>query len=319
MARPDRHLLPRVGQRASFLYLEHAEVRQRHKAITVVEADGSRTDVPVAQLLVLLLGPGCSITSKAIQNLGEAGTMIAWTGEHGVRFYAHGAVADRNARNLLRQAELVTDPAARLKVVRSMYQFRFGERIDPEMTLQQIRGLEGVRVREAYARASKATGVPWTRRDYRRSNWDAANDINRALSSANATLYAISTAAILAAGYSPALGFIHTGTHSSFTFDVADLYKTDIAIPAAFEATAGAHLDRDSGDSGSLESRVRRSMRNTLRETRVLSRIVEDITTLLGAPDADPPGEAPMLLWDPKGEVQGGVNYGGDDADGHPA
>lgn len=222
--------------------------------------------------------------------------------------YALGLGETRSAARLIRQAALVSDPAQRLAVIRKMYELRFGEPIDPALSLQQIRGREGRRVREAYAKASAETGVPWEGRHYRRQRWTAADPINRAISAANSALYGICHAAIVSLGYSPALGFIHTGKMLSFVYDIADLYKAEIAIPVAFRVTAEGTED--------LERRVRIRLRDRFRETRLLERVVLDIERLLGgeaeeeaALDSDDPA-LPGGLWDGEGGVvAGGVNW----------
>lgn len=198
-----------------------------------------------------------------------------------------------------------------MQVVRSLYQLRFSERFDPSLTLRQIRGMEGVRVRDTYAKAARDTGVPWSGRSYRRDKWSNADPVNRALSTANSCLYGICHAAIVSAGFSPALGFIHTGKMLSFVYDVADLYKTEITIPVAFRAAA----DEKEG----LERRVRLSCRDGFVSTRLLERIIPDVQAALslpkrgstaGGPSFDQDAAAPGSLWDPiKGEVEGGRIY----------
>ena len=307
----DLHILPKVRDSLSYLYVEHCKIDQEDKAIAIHDAKG-KTPVPCASLCLLMLGPGTRITHAAIRAVAENGCLVLWTGEEGVRLYAQGMGETRSARNLLRQAELWAKPSTRLAVVMRMYRMRFQETLDPELTLQQIRGKEGIRVREAYAAASRETGVPWQGRSYRREGCAAADPINRALSAANSCLYGICHAAILSAGYSPALGFVHTGKMLSFVYDIADLYKVDITIPAAFSAAAEG--------TESLESRTRRMCRDAFRERRLLQRIVPDLHFVMyqegggieddaSAFDAD---EAlPGGLWDPQvGEVEGGVNRG---------
>jgi len=228
-----------------------------------------------------------------------------------VRFYAQGMGETRSSRRLIRQAALVSNPATRLVVVRRMYEIRFPEPLKPDLTLQQIRGMEGIRVREAYAKASRETGVPWTGRSYRRTGWAAADLPNRALSVANSALYGIAHAAIVSAGYSPSLGFIHTGMMRSFVYDIADLYKVDITIPVAFHAAAEGSVD--------LERRVRTLCRDYFHASRLLERIIPDIEHVLDVPIAVPEEAAeaaadddlPGGLWDPEAGIVGaGVNYG---------
>jgi CRISPR-associated protein Cas1 len=306
----DLHILPKVRDSWSYLYAEHCLVEQDDKAIKVVDKEGV-TPIPCATLSLLMLGPGTKVTHAAIRTLAESGCMVAWAGEEAVRFYAVGMGETRSSANLLRQAAMHSDPELRLRVVRRMYELRFPEKLDPELTLKQIRGKEGVRVRDTYARWSRETGVKWSGRVYKQDDWRKAEPINRALSAANSCLYGVAHAAIVASGYSPALGFVHTGKMLSFVYDVADLYKAEISIPAAFRCTAGGEQK--------LESRVRHQCRDQIREQRLLERVVSDLAglfsveglakreaELLDRYDARPGG-----LWDPEdGEVAGGVNYG---------
>src|SRR5579885_2741167 len=239
MALKDLHLLPRVRDSWSYLYVEHCKVDQEAKAIALHDKNGV-VPVPCATLTALMLGPGTSITHAAVRTLAENGCLVVWTGEEGVRLYAQGLGETRSARRFLWQASLCSDPRLRLRVVRRLYEMRFAEPVAPELTLQQLRGLEGVRVREAYARASRESGVPWSGRAFRRDRWGASDPINRALSAANSCLYGVCQAAILSGGYPPSLGFIHTVKMLRFVYDIADVYKADVTIPIAFQTAASA-------------------------------------------------------------------------------
>ncbi len=327
----DLHELPKIKDSLTYLYVEHCRIEQDAKAIAVFDTEG-KTMVPCAALSVLMLGPGTSISHAAILTLADNGCLVLWCGEEGVRFYAQGMGETRSAANLLRQAALCSNPALRLQVVRQMYVARFAQgAIDPSLTLQQLRGREGIRVRETYAAASRATGVPWHGRTYDRSNWGKADPVNKALSVANSCLYGICHAAIVSAGYSPALGFIHTGKQLSFVYDIADLYKADVTIPLAFQAATAGPKD--------LERRVRLACRDAFKQGRILARIVPDIDRVLSIPDysaplPSPQGEEdqvgskptdfdedaalPGPLWDPdRGQVDGGQNFGEDDTPGN--
>lgn len=305
----DLHILPKVRDSWSYLYVEHCKIDQEAKAIAVHDVNG-KAPVPCATLALLMLGPGTTITHAAMRALADNGCSVLWAGEEGVRCYGQGLGETRTAHNLLRQARLCMDPALHLKVVRQMYQMRFSEPLDTSLTLQQIRGKEGIRVRESYARASRETGVEWRGRSYQRTNWDYSDPINRTLSSANSCLYGICHAAIVSAGYSPALGFIHTGKMLSFVYDIADLYKANMTIPVAFRTVADGELG--------LEGRVRRMCRDMFHEQRLLPRIVSDIDRVLMVEDGtaqQPDGDfdadeaLPGGLWDPAGGVvPGGVN-----------
>lgn len=294
----DLQMLPRLRDSMSYLYVEHARVEQSNHAIDVFDVDGV-THVPIAALSVLMLGPGTSITHAAVKALADNGCLIHWIGEEGVRFYAQGTGETRKSKHLLRQAELSSDPVKRLEVVMRMYRFRFGETLEPGMSLQTIRGMEGARVRRAYAQAGKTYGVRWVARNYDYSDWNAADPLNRALSAANACLNAVCHTAIVSGGYSPGLGFVHTGKQLSFVYDVADLYKVELTVPTAFRTVAEG--------TKSLESRVRRNCREAFRQAKLLERILPDIDALLEitAEDAevrelDPPDhDRPEAWWDP--------------------
>lgn len=311
MVLDDLHLLPRFRDGLGYLYVEHCKVEQDQKSIALFDAEGM-TPVPCASLSVLMLGPGTSITHSAVHVLADNGCLVVWCGEEGVRFYAQGLGESRHARKLIQQAKLVSDPRSRERVVRKMYEMRFGFRLDDHLTIQQIRGMEGIRVRESYRRASEATGIEWKGRSYDRGSWKNADPVNRALSTANSCLYGICHAGIVSLGYSPALGFVHTGKQLSFVYDVADLYKADLTIPIAFHAAKTF--------STQFESRVRHLCRDQFRESRILARIVSDLEEVLSplpgeldeGVDYDSEQANPGEIWDPEGNVRGGVNFSED-------
>lgn len=311
----DLRQLPKLRDRLSYLYLEHCRVDRHQYAIAVHDADGE-THVPAASLALLLLGPGVNMTHAAIMALADNGCLAAWCGEHGVRFYAAGVGGVRSTAPLLRQAQLVSDSSGRLEVARRMYIARFEEPPPAGATIEQLRGWEGRRVRDAYARAARTAGIHWAGRNYDRTDWDAADPPNRALTSANACLYGVCQAAIMALGLSPALGFIHTGTQLSFVYDVADLYKTAIAVPAAFLCASEGLTD--------LERRTRLACRDAFHEMNLLGRLAEDIPRVLGLRHEETEAwfgspDDPGLkggLWDPDAPdgVDGGINYAGADS-----
>lgn len=312
------HALPRISDGWTFLYTERARVEQDGHAIMLVDEHG-KVPVPVAALSALMLGPGTSVTHAAMVALADTGCSAVWVGEGMARFYAAGSGETNRGANTMAQAEAWALPHLRLQVVQRMYRQRFVEKLDPELSIEQIRGKEGVRVREAYARAAQLTGVPWAGRSYDRGNWASADPVNRALSAGSACLYGLCHGAIVAAGFSPALGFIHTGRMLAFVYDVADLYKADTVIPAAFETVA------ESTDA--VESRVRRRCRAAFRERRVLERVIPDIQRALGLKpelvtvlEHREDDAAIAALWDPDvGAVGGGRNFAADNDDGSDA
>jgi CRISP-associated protein Cas1 len=308
----DLHELPKFRDGLSYLYLEHGRIEQTHKAVEFFDQDG-RAMIPIAALAVLMLGPGTTITHAAVKALADNGCLVIWSGEEGVRYYAQGGGETRKAYHVLKQAELVSDPTKRMEVIMRMYRRRFGEELEPGLSLEQVRGHEGVRVRKTYAEASRTYGVPWHGRQYDRNQWDGSDPVNRALSAANACLNALCHSAIVSGGYSPALGFIHTGKQLSFVYDIADLYKTEVTIPLAFRLVAESVR--------SLEMRVRRACRDVFRETKLLARILPDIDHLLDVPaevlsagsGADQDPARPEPLWSPPPEFGNGRSENGGD------
>jgi CRISPR-associated protein Cas1 len=296
----DLHALPKFRDSLSTLYVEHARIDKHQQSIAVWSADGGFVPVPVASLAVLMLGPGTSITQAAVKVMADNNCLAIWCGEENVRFYAWGTGGTRSAAPILHQARLASQTESRMEVVKRMYRMRFGESADELTSIESLRGREGMRVRGAYADLSRKYGVNWSGRGYDRGSWGNADPANRALSCANACLYGLCHAAILSTGYSPAIGFIHTGKQLSFVYDIGDLYKIDVTIPIAFRIAAEQPTK--------LEQAVRHACRDAFRETKLIQRIVPDIQKALDvphdlelelefAPDEDP--ALPTALWSP--------------------
>lgn len=320
MVKKDLHELPKVKDSLSYIYIEHAKIKQDGHSIAIFNKKG-KTPVPCAALNVIILGPGTSITSTAMKNIIENDCLILWCGEEGVRLYAQGLGRTRNSKNIVYQAFLSSIPFFRLLVAKKMYMKRFDEPIPFEISIKQLRGKEGARVKKMYWEHSKRTGIPWTGRLYKQMFWHASDPINRALSVANSCLYGICHSAIVAMGYSPALGFIHTGKQLSFVYDIADLYKTEITIPLAFD------IVKESNDH--ISRRIRKSCRDYFHTTRLLNRIASDIPSVLDIEEFLNPKQKQLLrtakleekeyekndalpgfLWDPAdGFVDGGKNF----------
>ncbi|MGA4960491.1 type I-E CRISPR-associated endonuclease Cas1e [Streptomyces lavendulocolor] len=292
----------RLEDRVSSLYVERCHIDRDDNAIVLVNK-ARVVHVPAAWLAVLLIGPGSRITHAAVTLLADSGTSLCWVGEHGVRLYASGHGVARGSQLQMRQAWLVTRPKERVAVARRMYDMRFPGEDTSDLTLQQLRGREGTRVRRLYAEHSQRTGVPWTKREYKAGDaFAAGDDVNRLLSAANSALYGLWHAVIAGIGASPALGFVHTGAALSFVLDIADLYKAEFTIPLAFDLAAkGLTTERD----------ARTAFRDAVVQGKLLPRVVTDIKTLL-VPDGSTLIEDDQGgLWDDEeGVVSGGRNWG---------
>jgi CRISPR-associated protein Cas1 len=308
---PISHLV-RAQDRMTFLYLEHCVVHRDANAITARDARGT-VHIPAATLGALLLGPGTTVSQQAMVLLAESGSTAVWVGEHGVRYYAHGRTLAHSARLLVAQAKLVSNQSSRLKVARAMYAMRFPDEDTTSLSMQQLRGREGARVRRIYRQHAQRTGVEWTRREYDPADFDGGTAINQALSAAHTSLYGVVHAVVVALGCSPGLGFVHTGHMRSFVYDIADLYKTQISIPIAFDIASREVAD--------ISAETRRAVRDAMRDGAFLQTCVQDIKTLLSdeddvveyGPEAfDEAGV--VMLWDDNGRaVAGGTAYGDDE------
>jgi CRISPR-associated protein Cas1 len=270
------HELPRFSDRWSYLYLEHGRLDQEVAGLIFHNLAGD-SPVPINQLSLVLLGPGSTVTHAAVKALAANNCLLAWVGEEGVRLYAHSTGGTFSARRLLRQACLYADEKQRLAVVYRMYQKRFPGTLLQDKTIEQVRGMEGLRVRKAYEEIAREHGIDWQGRNYDQDDWYEANAANRALSAANACLYGVCHAAIVSAGYSAAIGFIHTAKMLSFVYDIADLYKTDLTVPVAFRLAATVTKD--------LERAVRQECRKAFHAFHLMDRLLPDIAEVLNAGD----------------------------------
>jgi len=288
--------------------LERCLISRQDNAITVTDMRGT-VHVPAAALSVILLGPGTNVSHRAMELIGDTGASVLWVGEHGVRYYAHGRPLTHSSRLLVAQAALVSNTRSRLAVARRMYAMRFKEEVST-LTMQQLRGREGARVRAVYRRSSQETGVPWDKREYDPNDFTASDPVNMALSAAHACLYGAAHSIITALGCAPGLGFIHTGHERSFVYDIADLYKADITIPIAFEIAA-----QQPEDIGAV---TRRAVRDAISDGKLMECMVRDIRELLlgftedGSSQDVPQIETDVIfLWDDKnGFVKNAVSYG---------
>ncbi|MHC1771723.1 MAG: CRISPR-associated endonuclease Cas1 [Flexilinea sp.] len=154
----DFHELPKLRDSLSYLFLEHSIIDRKDNAIEYIQKDG-RVMVPIASLCLLILGPGTSISHAAIKVLSENGCSVLWTGEEGTPCYAFGLGETRKAYHLLRQAELICDQSSRIKVIMNMYRFRFSNLESKDVSLSQLRGMEGARVKQLMQKLLRNTGL----------------------------------------------------------------------------------------------------------------------------------------------------------------
>lgn len=270
-----------IKERLSILFIEKGQLDVLDGAFVVVDKNGVRIHVPIGGVACLMLEPGTRVSHAAVALAARVGTLLVWVGEAGVRLYSSGQPGGARSDRLLYQAKLALDDGLRLKVVRKMYAIRFGEEPPERRSVEQLRGIEGARVRETYKLIARKYGVEWKVRNYDTHEWDKADLPNRCLSSATSCLYGVTEAAVLAAGYAPAVGFIHTGKPLSFVYDVADIYKFETVVPVAFKIAAKNPVNP--------EQQVRIACRDIFRESRLLEKIIPGIEDMLAAGGILPP------------------------------
>ena len=295
--------LPKISDRVSFIYIEHAKINRIDSAITVLDYRGT-VNIPAAMIGVLFLGPGTDISHRAIELIGDTGTCIIWVGERGVRYYASGRALAHSTKFLEKQAKLVSNNRTRLEVARKMYEMRFDGEDVSKLTMQQLRGREGSRIRRIYRRLSKEYNVDWNGREYNVDDFDDATDVNKALTAANISLYGVCQSIICALGMSPGLGFVHTGHDKSFVYDIADLYKAEITIPTAFQIASSV---QETDDVAKL---ARFAVRDKIKDEKLLIKIVKDLQYLMKVDEDEEMYIETIELWDDKDEnVKHGISY----------
>ena len=269
-----------IKDRLSVLFVEKGQIDVLDGAFVLVDKNRVRTHIPVGGVACLMLEPGTRVSHAAAVLASRVGCLLVWVGEAGVRLYSAGQPGGARADRLLYQARLALDDDARLRVVRKMYAMRFKEEAPAKRSVHQLRGIEGARVRKMYELLARQYRVPWKSRNYNHTEWGSGDVPNKCLSSATACLYGITEAAILAAGYAPAVGFIHSGKPQSFVYDIADIFKFETVIPVAFKIAARKPFNP--------EREVRLACRDVFRKTRLLNRIIPTIEKVLAA------GEIPV-------------------------
>lgn len=264
------------------MFVAYGRIDVKDGAFVVVdEVNGERMHIPVGSVACIMLEPGTRVSHAAVKLAAVTGTLLIWVGEAGVRLYASGQPGGARSDKLLYQAKLALDPDLRLKVVRRMFEQRFGEPAPERRSVDQLRGIEGARVRKIYELMAKQYGVVWKGRRYDPKEWDKSDVVNQCLSAATACLYGVTEAAVLAAGYAPAVGFVHSGKPLSFVYDIADLFKFDTVVPVAFRIAAGKPVAPDRA--------VRVACRDVFRQTKLLKRIIPAIEDVLAAGGIEPP------------------------------
>jgi len=272
--KPPLETIPPVRERWTPLYLEHGRIEVDDSSVKWIGADRMVIRIPVASLSALMLGPGTTVTHAAMKACAVCDTPVCWVGADGMHFFATGAATSHDNERARLQAELASASRTRDSVARKMFSMRFSDVDVSKYSVKELRGFEGRRVKRLYQDMGLRYGVSWKGRNYDTSNWCLADGINRAVSAANAALYALTTAVVTSMGYLPQLGFIHTAGVLPFVYDIADIYKPITTLPAAFETLSLR------GDDATEEDVVAR-LKTYIENAKLLSRMPIDIEKLV--------------------------------------
>ncbi len=239
--------------------------------------------IPHQSISLVALGPGSSVTHDALRILARHNTGLAAVGEDGVRFYTSPPLLP-DASGLARaQARAWADETQRISIARRMYAWRLGE-IVPAKEISVLRGIEGARMKESYKLIAQRIGIRWEGRRYDRANPNSADEPNQALNHAASAVEAAAAIAVACTGTIPQLGFIHEDSGQSFVLDIADLFRTEVTIPTAFQAVKSAAKE----PSRSLEWHVRRMTAAAFRRQRIIPTMIERIKGLWETEPSEP-------------------------------
>lgn len=277
-----RESLPQVKDKYPFLYLERGRLEIDDSSIKWIDASNNVVPLPVATLNALLLGPGTTVTHDAVRTAAAANCAVCWVGEDSLLFYAAGFLPTADTRNLRKQIELSAEPKKAIEVARRMFARRFPDADLKDKTLQEMMGMEGHRVRTTYQAKAEQYQVGWKGRSFTPGKFETSDITNQILTSTNAALYGILCSAVHSMGYSPHIGFIHSGSPLPFVYDLADLYKEHLCIDLAF------HLTREL--AGRYDKhKVAAAFRQRVIDMELLAKLDEDIAAMLGGSHARRP------------------------------
>lgn len=274
-----RESLPQVSSKYPFIYLERGRLEIDDSSVKWIDSEANIVRLPIAMLNCLLLGPGTAITHEAVKVIAAANCAVCWVGEDSLLFYAVGQSPTSNTRNLRKQMLLSADEEKALDVARRMYARRFPKAALADKNLKEMMGMEGYRVRQLYEEKAQAYKVGWKGRSYVPGKFEMSDITNQILTSTNAALYGILSSAVHSLGYSPHIGFIHSGSPLPFVYDLADLYKEHLCIDLAFSLTfemAGTYN----------KHKVAEGFRQRVIEMDLLARVANDIEEILGGKNA---------------------------------
>ncbi len=232
--------------------------------------------IPFQSLSMILLGPGSTVSHDALRLMARHGTGLVAVGADGVRCYTAPPIMPDTSDIARRQMRAWGDPnGSRITIARKMYAMRLGE-ILPHRDIAALRGIEGARMRRTYQNLAQRYGIVWRGRRYDRANPMSADIPNQAINHASVAVTSAAVIAVTAVGAIPQLGFIHEHSGDAFPLDIADLFRDNVLLPAAF----GAAAEIDKNPNLNVERHTRRKVGRMLRTESVIPKMIDRIKTL---------------------------------------
>lgn len=240
-------------------------------------------EIPLQQVSNILLGPGTVISHDALRILARQQTGVLAVGSKGVRLYAVSMPfgPDRSALSR-KQAKLWADEENRIQIIRKMYAFRFGGELpDYARDINSLRGMEGKRMKKVYENLASQYGVAWNGRQYDRHNPESNDPINKAINHVVTAAYAAAEIAVALTGTIPQLGFIHESSGRAFALDIADLFRSSVVLPIAFEAVK----KHEKQHKLTVEAQARILAGKTFQKDEVIPQMIDQIKEVLDVDD----------------------------------
>ena len=271
----SRELIPQVKDKYPFVYLEHGRLEIDDSSVKWIEATGHVISIPCTTVNTILLGPGTSVTHAAIKSMSESNCTVCWIGSDSLLYYATGETPTANTYNLKKQISLYSNSKKKLETARTLFSFRFPDLELKEKSLSEMMGMEGYRVKELYKKVAEKYEIPWDGRNYIPGKINLSDTTNKILTCCNVALYGILLSVVHALGFSPRIGFIHSGCPLPFVYDIADLYKPEVSIDLAFKLT------KEMGGEY-IKDVVADAFRERICNNNILERSVKDIGKIMG-------------------------------------
>ena len=228
-------------------------------------------NIPIANTTVIILGTGTSITNSAVRMLSSAGVLIGFSGNDCTPLFAGTEIEWITPQSEYRPTEYCQkwmsfwfDEERRLHVAKFFQQQRiryilsiwkkdrtfkehginieadefstilntFRSNIESAPTVTKLLQLEAQMTKSLYKKMAKLTGLEEFIRDR-----DAIDEVNRNLNHGNYLAYGLAATTLWCLGIPHAFAVMHGKTRrGALVFDVADLIKDAIVLPAAFIA-----------------------------------------------------------------------------------